>query len=204
LKYRDQCIAAALRGQPPTLIDKGNPRRASVALLLSQSTPDHSDDPAMLLIKRAVHPRDPWSGHLAFPGGRYEDEDGDLVTTARRETLEEVGVDLGCHRTVRLLGQLDDLAGRARGKSLDLVISCFVFAIALQPQLTLNYEVADYFWLPLSACVDPDRQMQHFPRGSPGERYPGIYVGAPADEVLWGLTYRFTHNLFKKLGVALP
>ena len=48
----------------------------------------------VLLIKRAESERDPWSGHMALPGGRREPGDPDLAGTAIRETAEETGVEL--------------------------------------------------------------------------------------------------------------
>jgi len=51
------------------------------------------EDRAMrcLLIRRPVYPG-VHSGQVAFPGGKYEEEDGSLLQTAIRETKEEVGV----------------------------------------------------------------------------------------------------------------
>ena len=63
---------------------------AAVALIL-RALPD---DLELLLIKRARDPRDPWSGHMALPGGRRDAADPDLASTAVRETLEETGVEL--------------------------------------------------------------------------------------------------------------
>ncbi|HAD74352.1 MAG TPA: hypothetical protein DCG16_01120, partial [Gemmatimonadetes bacterium] len=48
----------------------------------------------VLLIKRAESERDPWSGHIALPGGRRDTEDASLAHTAIRETSEETGVEL--------------------------------------------------------------------------------------------------------------
>ena len=47
----------------------------------------------VLMIQRAHNPRDFWSGHMAFPGGRYEDLDQSLCQTAQRECTEELGFD---------------------------------------------------------------------------------------------------------------
>src|SRR5262245_58169717 len=67
-------------------------------------------EPELLMIKRAEHDGDPWSGHVACPGGREEDGDASLEATAIRETREETGIDLG--RVGRILGTLDDLSPR--------------------------------------------------------------------------------------------
>jgi 8-oxo-dGTP pyrophosphatase MutT (NUDIX family) len=59
-----------------------------------------------LLIQRTLNPRDRHSGQVSFPGGRYEEGDGDLVNVALRETHEEVGVS---PVEVRVLGRLTEL-----------------------------------------------------------------------------------------------
>ena len=86
------------------------PKRAAVAAVLRPG----SNGPEVLLIRRAEHPNDPWSGHMAFPGGREDPCDADLFGTAVRETLEEVALDLTTNAA--LLGTLDDLPAVARGK----------------------------------------------------------------------------------------
>ena len=41
-------------------------------------------EPELLMIKRAEAEGDPWSGHIACPGGRMEPGDRDLAVTAVR------------------------------------------------------------------------------------------------------------------------
>ena len=60
----------------------------------------------LLFIRRAINPRDPWSGNVAFPGGKQDPDDGDDdERTAMRETQEEVGLDL---HSWRRLGRLTE------------------------------------------------------------------------------------------------
>src|SRR5688572_1073758 len=78
-------------------------RHAVVAAILR-------DSPAgveVLLIRRAEHEFDPWSGHMALPGGHGDAVDESLVATAVREVSEEVGLDLLEH--AELLGRLPEL-----------------------------------------------------------------------------------------------
>ena len=49
-------------------------REAAVALLLRPR-----DALEVLLIKRSVRESDPWSGHMALPGGRRDPGDSDLT-----------------------------------------------------------------------------------------------------------------------------
>ena len=143
---------------------------AAVAVILVPS-PD-----AVLLIRRAERPGDPWSGHMALPGGRREEVDADLVGTAVRETFEEVGLTLA--RT-DLLGSLDDVVPRTPVLP-PIAVRPYVFSLPERPPLVPNPEVAATRWVhldhllhpedpPLSAC--PPR----YPRGTP--RGSGVPVG---------------------------
>ena len=106
--------------------------KAAVAVLLVP------DPLSVLLIRRSEREGDPWSGHVALPGGRAELEDVDLAATAIRETAEEVGVLLD--RT-QLLGALDDVAPRSSVPRI-FTVRPFVFGLASQPSLQLSSEVA--------------------------------------------------------------
>src|SRR5689334_10230467 len=103
-------VRAAFRDRahrPATL--RGDERFAAVAAVLR----DRGGEAEVLLIRRAQKETDPWSGHMAFPGGRQDPSDRDLLHTAVRETEEEVGLELRPEE--HLIGRLDDLAAVARG-----------------------------------------------------------------------------------------
>jgi 8-oxo-dGTP pyrophosphatase MutT (NUDIX family) len=177
--------------------------RAAVAVVLH-------DAPAgaeMLFIQRAEHPDDPWSGHMAFPGGRLDPEDATPRQAAERETLEEVGLDL---RGAELIGRLDDVDGAPPSMS-RLVVSAFVYDLApehaAQPRqsLRLNHEVSDALWVPVPRLVDRTHHVPFFwPRDQRETHYPGIIVGNPDRHVVWGLTYRFLQLFFAAIGRPLP
>ena len=88
-------IAARLRGLPPRPREAAEGARASVAAILREGPERRAE---LLLIRRAEHPRDPWSGHMAFPGGRRDEGDRDLLHTAVREGREEVARIVGAYR----------------------------------------------------------------------------------------------------------
>ena len=94
---------------------------------------------------------DTWSGQIAFPGGRREPRDADLLETAIRETHEEVGVDL---TSAERLGVLDDLYPRTPLLP-PVVVRPFVFALTSQPPLVLSSEVQDAFWVSFRSLSMP-------------------------------------------------
>jgi 8-oxo-dGTP pyrophosphatase MutT (NUDIX family) len=151
---------------------------AAVALLLAPAASGGVD---LLLIKRAEHPGDPWSGQMALPGGRRDPGDFDLLATVIRETLEEVGVRLD---PGWLLGELDDL--RPRTPTLPPVsVRPFVFGLANRPTIRPSSEVALSVWVSLDelAAGDTRTEAPVLGRGN----FPAYRVG---EHVVWGMTER--------------
>lgn len=167
--------------------DPGLPR-AAVALVLR----DGPQGVEFIAIHRAHRRGDPWSGHMALPGGRQHEADTDLRATAARETREEVGVDLNRFATV--LGTLDDLRAVGRRVLLDLVISPIVYGtradVALVPRVE---EVQSAFWIPVASLRRPEAHTTYRPYG-PETDYPAfVYRG----HTIWGLTHRILWNFFE-------
>jgi 8-oxo-dGTP pyrophosphatase MutT (NUDIX family) len=151
------------------------------------------DEPELLFIKRAELERDPWSGHVAFPGGRVEPDDDSLQSTAMRETREEIALDL-THGQV--LGRLDDLAPRSRVLP-PIIIRPFVAVVAPDVEFTLSAEVASVFWVPLSVLRDDRSQAEHVMLiNGVRARFPAFRV---QDHVVWGLTERIVRQLLPLL-----
>jgi 8-oxo-dGTP pyrophosphatase MutT (NUDIX family) len=173
-------------------------RGAAVAMVLRES----EDGPEVLFIERARREGDPWSGHMAFPGGRIDPGDAHANGAAVRETLEEVGVDLA---GAELLGQLDDLRGRhAAAPDRALVISGFVYHAIDPAPLRPNFEVEHAFWFPLRELLEPGRHVDYAVERDTTHLFPGILVGEPDRHIVWGLTYRFLEVFFEIVGSPLP
>lgn len=160
---------------------------AAVAIILVPQ-PD-----ALLLIRRAHREGDPWSGHIALPGGRAEPADTDLVETATRETSEEVGVSL---LREHLLGALSDVAPRTPTLP-PIAVRPYVFRLPARPALRLNPEVAAAEWIELAVLQDPAiRQDVTIQVSDAARRFPAFVT---PHGVVWGMTERILSLLLEQL-----
>ena len=175
-------IRAALQSRPPERVVEPVAARAAVAVVLRDGTAGIE----ILFIRRAEHPQDPWSGQMAFPGGRAEPADSNLRATAVRETGEEIGIDLGSE--AEDLGALDEVRAVARMRPLDLAISPFVFRLRGSAAPALSAEVRSLHWFPLDDLLGPSRRstMDYVHQGDTLQ-FPCLRV---EELVIWGLTYR--------------
>jgi 8-oxo-dGTP pyrophosphatase MutT (NUDIX family) len=191
-------IHARLSSVSPRIDKKPARMSASVALVLREAGADLE----ALFIRRAEHDADPWSGHLAFPGGRLDAEDADARSAAERETVEELGVDLTDSSTTRCLGQLSDVLGHAES----IRVSAYVYGISGNPSLRPNHEVRDAFWTPLHHCTDPGRQsVREFSYLDVSMPLPTIRLLEDANApVLWGITYKFMDDFMSTIGRPIP
>lgn len=162
-------------------------RQAAVAIVLSAGA---SGD-ELLLIRRATVDGDPWSGHLALPGGGRELFDATLEDTARRETLEETGIDLSQSASILTLTPVTPSFMAAPA----ITIAPFVFRYAGDRRVTMSCEIVESWWIPLELL-----------------RSEGAWVTTPVTtregseiqvrgflwhgHVLWGLTERILHEFF--------
>ncbi len=177
-------IRAQLAANSPKLVNMDGKRHAVVAMIIKFS----EDEPEVLMIERAHHERDPWSGHLALPGGRVEAQDFQPQDTAERETWEEIGVRID---GADLLGRLSDI----EADGISIAISCFVYSLTSVPKFKLeSAEVADAFWFPINAMNDPERATTIRQDTTNGHRsFPAIKVPGKS-QPLWGITYKLLQD----------
>jgi 8-oxo-dGTP pyrophosphatase MutT (NUDIX family) len=142
------------------------------------------DPDAILLIRRAERTGDPWSGHMALPGGRRETEDPDLLATAMRETFEEVGLRL---RAEDLAGNLDDVVPRTPVLP-PIAVRPFVFILSTRPAITLNAEVASAQWVTLDHFLRAD--THHPVRLEVAGQSRQVQAYQLEDGIVWGMTER--------------
>jgi 8-oxo-dGTP pyrophosphatase MutT (NUDIX family) len=185
-----QRLSALLDARIPIRRDEmPSARMAAVALLL-RIEPDGS--PEILLIKRAEYEGDPWSGHVALPGGRHEADDISLEHTAIRETREEIALDI--ELSGRVIGTLDDVAP-ASPRLPPIVIRPFVVIVDSTAAIAPTAEVAAAFWIPVERVRDPVARVHSRVMTSVGDlSVPGYRLG---DHFVWGLTERILRNFFE-------
>jgi 8-oxo-dGTP pyrophosphatase MutT (NUDIX family) len=176
-------IRARLAQHRPARVEDEKVARASVAVVLGAG--DRGVE--LLLIQRATRDNDPWSGHIALPGGRRDPSDVDAIATAVRETCEEVGIDLAID--AEPIGGLDELRAVARNRPLDLVISPLVFALHRPVTLALSArEVESAVWVPLSFLASGQARATY------RRTLDGVASEFPAfryeQYTIWGLTHR--------------
>jgi 8-oxo-dGTP pyrophosphatase MutT (NUDIX family) len=147
------------------------------------------DPEALLLIRRAERLGDPWSGHMALPGGRRAATDESLLQTAMRETAEEVGLALAADHCV---GVLDDVAPRTPVLP-PIAVRPYVFSLPDRPALTPNPEVAAVQWVTLDELLHPATYRSVHIEIQGGRRLVEAFQLEHA--VVWGMTERILSNL---------
>lgn len=191
-------LRARLAARPPGEAIAEASARAAVSVVLRE--PAQGSGAEVLLIQRAEDPRDPWSGHMAFPGGRKDEGDESVRATAEREAHEEVGLDLRAHG--ELLWRMPDIAAIGRGKRTGMVISPHVYALAPSHDgegLVFDAsEVASALWVSLGFLADPrNHSTMDYVYGGKTITLPCVRL--EGDRVLWGLTLQMMSTFFDAL-----
>ena len=160
--------------------------RSSVAAILRSQ----HQGVEVLLIKRADKKGDRWSGHMAFPGGRSEENDANAKATAFRETEEEIGVRLD---ECQYIGRLSDVMTLAHGSKRPMVVSPYVFKTEGVLDFDLNHEVAEVVWVPLQFLANKENRetMPWTAKGIKLQLPCYFYKG----HRIWGLTLKMLDEL---------
>lgn len=178
-------VRAVLAGSAPAELERA--RRAAVSLVLS----DREGELSALLVRRAVREGDPWSGHMALPGGHEHPTDRDLLHTAERETLEEVGLDL---EGAELLGRLDDVSPM---RSSAMVVRPFVFWLPHVPTLSTSDEIAETLWVSLADLASDNlRATREVEVAETRLSVPAFVIG---ERVVWGMTFHVLERFLAQI-----
>jgi len=142
----------------------------------------------LLFIQRAEFDGDPWSGHMALPGGRREPQDRDLRATALRELEEETALVLSRDS---ILGRLDE---RVPGNPALPAIGITPYVAWFEGPDTFapSEEVSDHVWVPLAVLLDEGHRstlrLEHrgVTRKLPTIEYDGYTI--------WGITFHIVEG----------
>jgi len=167
--------------------DKTTP--AAVLLLLYE----RAGEPYIVLTRR-TEDVEHHKGETSFPGGAFDPQDGDLLTTALRETEEEIGVR---PEDVEVLGRLDDIVTIT-----GFVVSPFVGLLRTHsyPFAVNAHEVAELVEVPLRHLMDERNLEQSV--GRLGDRWFPILAYHYGDHRIWGATARILKGFFDHLAAS--
>jgi 8-oxo-dGTP pyrophosphatase MutT (NUDIX family) len=186
-------VRAATHAPRPDV--SGVPLRAAVAVVLRE----RAGDVDLLVVRRAERAGDRWSGDAALPGGHVDPDDASPAATARREALEEVGLDLGA--PARVLGVMRPHPGPTLRRFTGVSVTPVVFSVVGDPHLVPDRrEIAAATWVPLSALRSRAHRGRVFHYLKPA---PGLPLGLPMllpcwryrDLVIWGITHAIVDEL---------
>jgi len=133
------------------------------------------------------------AGQVAFPGGRSDPEDGNVIITALRESEEEIGLD---RRLVTPLGYLDRFE-TISGYSVTPVVASIAAEAQLYPA---PGEVAEVFEVPLAFFLAPEN-LRRYTMDFRGKRREMVEF-VHGDHRIWGATAAMLLNLLRRMGRA--
>jgi len=149
---------------------------AAAVLLILHGNPDN---PWLILTERAKHLNN-HAGEVAFPGGMWDQDDGDLLGTALRETQEEIGLPAS---QVKVLGMLPNESPQHRNIRVTPFVGWVESPLRLRPDCS---EIASVFDLPLTVLTELNR-YEYFELGKAAVQLPYIdYQGYK----IWGFTLK--------------
>lgn len=165
---------------PP--LPAGTPAAVMVPLL-------EPDEPTLLFTRRTELVRD-HKGEISFPGGVRHADDPDLVTTALRETEEELGIG---RDEFEVVGTLPPVQTFVSG----YVIAPFVGLLRGRPELRPSpLEIDEVLELEVAGLAAAEREVESL-GGPPG--LPTMYVYEMDGQTVWGATGRIVHGLLEVL-----
>jgi 8-oxo-dGTP pyrophosphatase MutT (NUDIX family) len=157
--------------------------QAAVSLIASEGD--------ILILKRSIHEKDPWSGQLSLPGGKIDPEDSSPLAAAIRETHEECGFCLDPKSKIKELELLS--AGGALDRP--MWVQPYFFELDKKAEIILDLrEHSEFYWVPLTYL----KNSQFHTKKKKSKNYP--HLDFPCINIegtdLWGFTYQLIMSHF--------
>jgi 8-oxo-dGTP pyrophosphatase MutT (NUDIX family) len=164
----------------PSSLDGRERMRASVLIpVLSK------DGGAHILLTKRTEKVKYHKGEISFPGGTYEEGDGDALTTATRESMEEIGLR---PEDVEIVGRLDDI-----NTFTGFMVTPYVGLIPFPYDFTLSPDEVSYLiYLPFSYLMTSRYRLESAELNGRNRQAPAIYYEG---ERIWGATCRMLLQL---------
>lgn len=167
----------------PKILNKASDLKKANAAVILVLTPIGKDY-EILFVKRVERLNDPWSGQIAFPGGKTESVDRSLKDTGIRELFEETNVKI---KDENILGVLNIIKSEPKR---NIRILPFIATIEKKPDIQLNKNELDrFFWIPYER-IEASRGTTYI-----GSKKIPAYIFRK--DVVWGVTYNIL-NTFEK------
>lgn len=165
-------VEERLQKHQPRTIDAQLPEAAVLIPITNASEPE------LVFTRRATH-MTTHSGEVAFPGGKRDPSDRDLVHTALRESFEEIALP---PEAVRIIGQTGSVVSR-----FGLEVTPVIGIIEADTPLRANMAELDrIFKVPLSYFLDKKNlTFNHWKMRNQDYMMPSFYYG---EYLIWGLT----------------
>lgn len=185
-------LERSVRDHRPFRLEQANAAEAGVLVALT----DDPCDPQVILTRRALH-LSSHAGEVAFPGGKRDPEDSDLIATTLRETHEEIAL---APDQVRVIGALDQVVSKH-----GYLVSPYLGVVSNAVELTANPDELDsVFQVPLRFLLDVSQC-----RLEPLQVSDELVVKSPhyhfQNYCIWGLTaYILVEMLNQHLAAELP
>jgi len=184
LEFKDELRRRLSERQVRECENDGHKPSAVKILIMNKNNAPH------VLLTRRTDKVNTHKGQVSFPGGGFDETDGDILGTAYRETFEEVGIQRG---DIEYLGKFDDYISLY-----GFHISCFVGAIEYPREYHLNSDEIDAcFEAPLSMFVNEEYESveKYYYQG----RDYDVFYYNHDNFVIWGLTARILTDFARKV-----
>lgn len=159
-------------------------RKSAVSIILYQ----HQDELRFILIQRPIY-EGTHGGQISFPGGKQEEIDSDLENTARRETFEEIGVQLNENQ---LIGSLSAVVIPVS----KFCVEPYLYFIEEQPVFTPDErEVAYIIETPLLHLLNDENKKSKSIELSNGVKMKNVPYFELASKTVWGATALILNEL---------
>jgi len=188
LEQLEECLTLDTR----LLVPEGDEILLAAVVLLFRCNDEKRLE--LLMIHRSEHPGDPWSGHMAFPGGRIDPEDDSTLAGAMRELKEELGIEI---QESCLVGELEPMRVPAQVLKTEMWVRAFVFYTDDVLKPSPNAEVQGVYWFDFERFVSRENrgEFRYHSHGYdlmlPEQKLDGCHI--------WGMSLRLIDDLVERI-----